>query len=113
MQFTHAASNHCSCLQGDPAYNEQAQMKEGQGLTLTLTLWDQDCVVTVDELSKLPLPKLCKLYTVCGSCCYGYKRCCCRSRCWPHCTVWPEQLHSRQGIEANGLCCLLVHSAAY
>lgn len=39
-------------------------MKEGQGLTLTLTLWDQDCVVTVDELSKLPLPKLCKLYTV-------------------------------------------------
>ena len=51
-------------VQGDPAYNEQAQMKEGQGLTLTLTLWDQDCVVTVDELSKLPLPKLCKLYTV-------------------------------------------------
>lgn len=54
-------------VQGDPAYNEQAQMKEGQGLTLTLTLWDQDCVVTVDELSKLPLPKLCKLYTVSAS----------------------------------------------
>ena len=43
-------------------------MKEGQGLTLTLTLWDQDCVVTVDELSKLPLAKLCKLYTVSSSC---------------------------------------------
>lgn len=54
---------HSLLWKGDPAYNQQAQMKEGQGLTLTLTLWDQDCVVTVDELSKLPLPKLCKLYT--------------------------------------------------
>ena len=52
------------CLQGDEAYNEQAQAKDGQGLALTLTIWEQDCVVTVEELSKLPLPKLCKLYTV-------------------------------------------------
>lgn len=51
-------------LQGDPAWNEQAQGKDGQGLSLTLTLWDQDCVVTVDELSKLPLAKMAKLYTV-------------------------------------------------
>jgi len=51
-------------LQGDPAWHEQAQAKEGQGLTVTFTLWDQDCVVTVDELSKLPLPKMSKLYTV-------------------------------------------------
>ena len=50
--------------QGDPAWTESAQAKDGQGLSLTFTLWDQDCVVTVDELSKLPLPKMSKLYTV-------------------------------------------------
>lgn len=51
-------------LQGDPAWTEQAQAKDGQGLSLTFTLWNQDCVVTVDELSKLPLHKMAKLYTV-------------------------------------------------
>lgn len=51
-------------VQGDPAWSEQAQVKDGQGPSLTFTLWDQDCVVTVDELSKLPLPKMAKLYTV-------------------------------------------------
>lgn len=50
--------------QGDPAWTEQAQAKNGQASSLTFTLWDQDCVVTVDELSKLPLPKMAKLYTV-------------------------------------------------
>lgn len=61
---------HCSgftrdvWLQGDPAWAEQAQAKDGQGLALTFTLWEQDCVVTVDELSKLLLPKMSKLYTV-------------------------------------------------
>ena len=55
-------------LQGDPAWTEQAQAKDGQGLALTFTLWEQDCVVTVDELSKLPLPKMSKLYTV-SICC--------------------------------------------
>ncbi|KAL3142348.1 hypothetical protein ABBQ38_002685 [Trebouxia sp. C0009 RCD-2024] len=49
--------------QGDPAWSEQAHTKGSQGLSLTFTLWDQDCVVTVDELSKLPLPKMAKLYT--------------------------------------------------
>lgn len=38
--------------------------RTARGLTVTFTLWDQDCVVTVDELSKLPLPKMSKLYTV-------------------------------------------------
>lgn len=51
-------------LQGDPAWSEQAQAKNGQGLTVTFTLWEQDCVVTVDELSNLPLLKMSKLYTV-------------------------------------------------
>ncbi|DBA81179.1 TPA: hypothetical protein ACH3X2_006997 [Trebouxia sp. C0005] len=58
-----SASEHSLLWQGDPAWHEQAQAKEGQGPTVTLTLWDQDCVVTVDELSKLPLPKMSKLYT--------------------------------------------------
>lgn len=50
--------------QGDSAWTESAQAQDGQGLSLTFTLWDQDCVVTVEELSKLPLPKMAKLYTV-------------------------------------------------
>lgn len=58
-----ATTDRSLLWQGDPAWNEQAQAKNGQALSLTFTLWEQDCVVTVDELSKLTLPKLSKLYT--------------------------------------------------
>lgn len=58
-----SSTDHSLLWQGDPAWSEQAQAKNGQGLTVTFTLWEQDCVVTVDELSNLPLLKMSKLYT--------------------------------------------------
>jgi len=55
-----------SCLiQGDAAWHEQAKSSHDQAWALNLTVWQNDCFVTVNDLCHLPLAKLTKLYMVC------------------------------------------------
>ncbi|DBA75264.1 hypothetical protein WJX77_001179 [Trebouxia sp. C0004] len=48
---------------GDAAWHEQANSSHDHAWGLNLTVWQNDCCVTVNDLCHLPLAKLTKLYT--------------------------------------------------
>ncbi|KAL0045508.1 hypothetical protein WJX82_008698 [Trebouxia sp. C0006] len=48
---------------GDAAWHQQATSSHDQAWALNLTVWQNDCFVTVNDLCHLPLAKLTKLYT--------------------------------------------------
>lgn len=51
-------------LQGDAAWLEQITTNQQHVVGLVLTVWRQDCLVTVHDVRRLPLAQLAKMYTV-------------------------------------------------